>query len=243
MSADRAMRARSLLLPAVFALAAFAFLMSLGFWQLQRLAWKEGLLAQIAERLNAPPQPLPSSWSSLSQAADEYRHVTVKGVFDHDKEAFVFRTAGSGLGEAGFYVLTPLRLESGGSILVNRGFVPERLRDPAQRVADQVTGNVTLSGVLRWPEDRNMFTPSDDPAQHTWYTRDPPAIAKALGLNDAAVFSLDADPNAQGAVLRGGATTVNIHNDHLSYAFTWFGLAVTLLVIFALVAWRRLRAG
>lgn len=237
-------RVRALLLPSLFALVAFALLMSLGVWQLHRLAWKEGLLAQIGERLKAPALLLPpaSAWGSLSQAADEYRHVTAKGVFEHDKEAFVFRTAGSGLGEAGFYVLTPLRLDGGGTILVNRGFVPERLRDPSQRTADQAAGDVTVSGVLRWPEDRNMFTPADNPATRTWYTRDPPAIAKALGLADAAPFSLDADPDPKGTALRGGATTVNIRNDHLSYALTWFGLAATLLVVFGLVVWRRLQA-
>lgn len=244
MSAGWAARARPLLLPALFATAVFAVLVSLGVWQLHRLTWKEGLLAQIDERLKAPAHPLPpaSSWPSLSQAADEYRHVTVSGVFDHAKEAFVFRTAGAGLGEAGFYVMTPLRLDGGGTLFVNRGFVPERLRDPAQRAADQVTGSVTLSGVLRWPEDRNMFTPSDEPSRRTWYTRDPPSIAKALDVADAAPFSLDADPDPKGAVLRGGATTVNIRNDHLSYAFTWFGLAATLVIVFGLVVWRRLRA-
>jgi len=188
------------------------------------------------------PAGAAAAWPSLSQAAGEYRHVTVTGVFDHAKEAFVFRTAGSGLGEAGFYVLTPLRLDGGGTLLVNRGFVPERLRDSAQRVADQVTGNVTLSGVLRWPEERNMSTPADEPSRRTWYTRDPPSIAKALDVADAAPFSLDADPDPKGAVLRGGATTVNIRNDHLSYAFTWFGLAATLVIVFGLVVWRRLRA-
>jgi len=235
----------SLLVPAIFALPVFALLVSLGVWQLHRLAWKEDLLAQIDQRLNAPATPLPprAQWSSLSQEADEYRHVSVTGRFEHDNEVYVFRTAGSGIGEAGFLVLTPLRLADGSRILVNRGFVPERLRDPATRAAGQTSGDVTVAGALRWPEDRNMFTPADEPARRVWYTRDPVSMARALNLADPAPFSIDADVAAdQGQPLHGGATVVALHNDHLSYAVTWFGLAATLVGVFGVFAWRRLKA-
>jgi surfeit locus 1 family protein len=235
----------SLVVAAICALLVLALLLSLGVWQLHRLTWKEGLLAQIDQRLNAPATPLPprAQWSSLSQENDEYRHVSVTGRFEHDNEAYVFRTAGSGLGEAGFLVLTPLRLADGSRILVNRGFVPERLRDPATRAAGQTRGNVTVAGALRWPEARNLFTPGDEPARHVWYTRDPISMARALNLADAAPFSLDADASSdQSQPLHGGATVVNLSNDHLSYAVTWFGLAATLLGVFGVFAWRRLKA-
>jgi surfeit locus 1 family protein len=233
-----------LLVPALFALPVFALLVSLGVWQLHRLAWKEDLLAQIDQRLNAPATPLPprAQWSSLSQEADEYRHVSVTGRFEHDNEVYVFRTAGSGIGEAGFLVLTPLRLADGSRIFVNRGFVPERLRDPATRAAGQTNGDVTVAGVLRWPEDRNMFTPADEPARRVWYTRDPVSMARALNLPDAAPFSIDADATTdQSQPLHGGATVVALRNDHLSYAVTWFGLAATLVGVFGVFAWRRLK--
>jgi len=231
-------------MPAVFALLALALLVSLGVWQLHRLTWKEGLLVQIDQRLSAPPTPLPprAQWSSLFQDKDEYRHVSVTGRFEHDKEAYVFRTAGAGLGEAGFLVLTPLRLADGSRILVNRGFVPERLRDPATRAAGQTSGDVTVTGALRWPEDRNLFTPADEPARRVWYTRDPVSMARALALADAAPFSIDADVSAdQSQPLHGGATVVSLRNDHLSYAVTWFGLAATLVGVFGVFAWRRLK--
>ncbi|MDF2118912.1 SURF1 family protein [Roseiarcaceae bacterium H3SJ34-1] len=234
----------SLAVPAVFALLALALLVSLGVWQLHRLTWKEGLLAQIDQRLNAPATPLPprAQWQSLSQENDEYRHVSVTGRFEHDSEVYVFRTAGSGLGEAGFLVLTPLRLDDGSRILVNRGFVPERLRDPATRAAGQTSGDVTVAGALRWPEERNLFTPADEPARRVWYTRDPVSMARALNLADPAPFSIDADASVdEGQPLHGGATVVSLRNDHLSYAVTWFGLAATLVGVFGVFAWRRLK--
>jgi surfeit locus 1 family protein len=234
----------SLMVATIFALLALALLLSLGVWQLHRLTWKEGLLAQIDQRLNAPATPLPprAQWSSLSQESDEYRHVRVTGRFEHNNEAYVFRTAGSGLGEAGFLVLTPLHLADGSRILVNRGFVPERLRDPATRTAGQTSGDVTIAGALRWPEERNTFTPADEPSRHVWYTRDPISMARAFNLSDAAPFSIDADSSAdQSQPLQGGATVVSLHNDHLSYAVTWFGLAATLVGVFGVFAWRRLK--
>ena len=234
----------SLAVAAVFAALALALLVSLGLWQLHRLAWKQELLARIDQRLHAPatPLPAPSQWRSLSRKNAEYRHVSAIGRFEHDKEAYVFRTAGSGLGEAGFLVLTPLRLTGGGRILVNRGFVPERLRDPATRAAGQSQGEVTVAGALRWPEERNLFTPPDESDRRVWYTRDPISIAQALNLSDAAPFSLDADvATDRGMALHGGATVVSLRNDHLSYAVTWFGLAATLVGVFGVFAWRRMR--
>jgi len=234
------------LLAGVAAVVAFCVLMSLGVWQMQRLRWKEGLLAQIATRLHQSPAPLPvpERWSSMSPDDYEYMAVRVTGTFEHGKEALIFRPAGGEMKQPGFNVITPLRISgTEAHILVNRGFVPENLREPARRSAGQVTGEVTVTGVLRAPESRTAFTPADDAARGLWYSRDPHAMAKAAGLARAAPFSIDADasPNPGGWPL-GGATVVRIPNDHLAYAMTWFALAGTLVVMSGLVWWRRRKA-
>ena len=234
----------SLFLLAGFALAGFAILCGLGLWQLRRLEWKLEIISRIEARMKAQAEPLPPSalWPALAGGDYEYKRVRVRGVFEHDMESFVFRASGAGAPGPGFHVLTPLRLADGSHVIVNRGFVPEALRDRAKRTAGQIAGETRITGFLRAPEERNNFTPADRPTEQTWYTRDPIAIARALQLERAAPFVIDADatPN-RGGWPKGGATVVTIRNDHLSYALTWFGLAATLLAIFGLVVWRRVR--
>jgi surfeit locus 1 family protein len=241
-----ASRLRSLLWPAVFAAIGCAILIGLGVWQVERLHWKEALLAEIDARIHAPPEPLPPPdvWPRLVPDDYEYRHVRATGVFEHDKETYVFRTGAlrGAQTTAGFHVLTPLRLADGTHVLVNRGFVPQDRRDPATRRDGEIAGEVTVTGLMRAPEGRNWFTPSDDVAHRIWYARDPAAVAAALGIARLAPFAIDADAApVPGGLPQGGATEIAIPNDHLSYALTWFGLAATLVGVFAAFAWRRLR--
>lgn len=237
---------RGLVVACALAFAAFATLASLGLWQMQRLAWKEGLIAQIEARSHAEPTELPprAQWAALDPEQYEYRRVRATGRFEHEREVQIFRASGpnAGLSQPGYLVVTPLRLADGAHVLVTRGFVPEANRDPATRPAGQIPGEVTIVGLMRGPESRNAFTPADDPARNAWFTRDPALIAGSLGLADAAPFSIDADATpVPGGLPRGGATVVAIKNDHLSYALTWFGLAATLVAVFGLVMLKRLR--
>ena len=138
---QEAPRGRSLVTATLATLAALAILVSLGVWQMQRLAWKEALLARVGSRIHADPQPLPPAcrWPSLEPDDYEYRHVRVTGTFEHDHEALVFVGA-SGLENQpapGYVVLTPLRLADGAHVCVNRGFVPDDRRDAASRAADR----------------------------------------------------------------------------------------------------------
>ena len=244
---------KSLILPMLFVIPAFAVLIGLGIWQLERLQWKEALLARIDSRIHATAQPLPpaANWPAMQPDEYDYLHVTVTGTYDHAHETALFRAA-SGTGEAGgkpgYQILTPLLLADGSAIIVNRGFVPLDYKDPSTRMARQIKGDVTIHGLLRAPEDRNAFTPPDDPVKNVWFTRDPVAIARQIGLARVAPFSIDQDAIAVPAsaraegMLMGGATVLSVPNNHLSYAVTWFGLAATLLGVFYVFASRRLRA-
>ncbi len=234
-------RLGSLIAPAAFTALMGALLVGLGLWQLQRLTWKTAIVARIEARAQAPTQPLPppSSWPGLRPDDYEYRRVTLRGRYDHEREALVFRGTAAG---PGFFVLTPLRLTEGGTVIVNRGFVPTNRADPASRRDGQAPGVVAVTGLMRPPESRNPFTPTDDPATGRYFTRDPALIARHFALAEAAPFSVDADATAvPGGWPRGGTTEVATPNNHLSYALTWFGLAAGLLAVFATLAWRRLR--
>jgi len=240
-------KGRSLILPGLAALVALAILIGLGSWQLQRMAWKEDLIAQIEARAYGEPGEIApeAEWANWRADQDEYRKVRVTGNFLHRFEALVYGLAPGerqGAPIQGYYLLTPLKLPNGAIVVVNRGFVPTDLRDPARRPDSLPSGEVTITGLVRAPEARNTFTPDDDPARNQWFARDPQAIAAAHKLERVAPFLIDADasPNP-GGWPRGGQTQLTLPNNHLQYAFTWFGIALTLIGVFAAFAWRRLK--
>lgn len=219
--------------PTVFALPVFALLIGLGVWQVRRLHWKEGLIAERRAATTAAPMPLPRGRDIGPDM--EFRHVVARGVFRNDKEILVF--APPRAGKVGFDVLTPLVQADGRVVFVNRGFVPPRLRDPARRAAGEIGGPVRVTGLLRLPPRAkpNWFVPDNDPRQDRWFWIDLPRMAAADGLKRVMPYYIDADaaPNP-GGWPQGGLTRVRLPNNHLQYALTWFSLAVALLVIYVL---------
>jgi surfeit locus 1 family protein len=231
---------RGLLIPALLALAV---LVALGTWQIERKAWKEGLIAALTERLAAPAValPVPSTWSSLDQANDEYRRVKFTAIFDHGKEALVYAATSAfrpDVSGPGYWIFTPARLADSNFVIVNRGFVPESRKGEASRADGQIAGPVDIVGAIRWPEARHWFSAADDPAHNLWFTRDPLAIAAANGVHRAAPFYVEQEsPAPPGGLPQPGKLVVRLHNEHLQYALTWYSLALVLVVVF--VVWAR----
>lgn len=238
-------RLRSLWLPAVATLASLAVLIALGTWQLQRRAWKNDLIARIEARAFGEPGAIPpsSEWARWSPESDEYRRVRLVGTFLHHDEVPVHGLLSGQPGRPvqGYYLLTPVHLADGSAVIVNRGFVPSELRASASRPESQPQGEVTVAGLMRASERHGAFLPENDPAREEWFVRDVAEIAQARKLDRVAPFLVDADasPNP-GAWPKGGQTRLAIPNDHLQYALTWFGLALTLAGVFSTFAWRRL---
>ncbi len=239
---------RGLLVPGIAAACAFAVLIGLGTWQVQRKAWKEALIATVSERFAAPPValPPPADWARLDPATDEFRRVRFQAELINDKEALVF-TTGSSLhgGDAGpgYWVFTPARVD-GRIVMVNRGFVPEQRKDPATRAQGQIAGPVEIVGVMRWPEHPGMFTPAAEPNKNLWFARDPADMAQAKGLGAVAPFYVEQEqPPAPGGLPRAGALQPTFPNNHLGYALTWYGLALVLAGSFAVWFVGRLRGG
>jgi surfeit locus 1 family protein len=234
---------RDLVAPGLASLVALSILLGLGIWQLERKAWKEDLIARILQQSRAEPvsPPAPDAWN---EARDEFRHVRVSGHFLNDRETLVHGlAAGETPGRAlqGYYVLTPFARADGGTVLVNRGFVPTELKAEADRRDGLIEGPTTVTGILRASEVRTMFVPAPDAARGEWFNRDVPGIAAARGLADVAPYLIEADAvPGQTTWPRGGQLRVDLPNNHLQYAFTWFGLAGCLIAVFSVFAWRRL---
>lgn len=157
--------------------------------------------------------------------SSEYLHVRVVGRFLHDRETLVQAVTVRG---GGFWVLTPLELEDGFTVLINRGFVSAKYRDPAARVAGQVDDIVTITGLLRITETGRGFLRENEPEAERWYSRDVTAIAAARGLQNVAPYFIDADKgdSTVPGSPEGGLTVVTFRNTHLQYALTWFALAL-----------------
>ena len=222
-------RFRPLLAPTLTVIPGLVLMIGLGVWQLERLAWKEALIANVQERTTAAPISL-SEALALPPHQAEYRRVRLHGRFDHADEVYLYAAR---IGQSGARVLTPIATPDGKRVLVDRGFVPDPMRDPATRAAAQLPGEVEVTGLLRLPAEPAMFTPPPNTGRRLWFVRDVPAMATAHGLNLTApiVVEADATPNPGGYPL-GGQTVVDFPNNHLSYAVTWFGLALALLAVY-----------
>lgn len=227
---------RPQLVPTLFAAVVVLVCLGLGLWQLDRLAWKRGLIAERQAASQSPPVAAPRG---LAEAKGiEFRPVVIEGVFLHDKEIFLGAAAPTG-GKPGFHVLTPLREPGGRIVFVNRGFVTSELKDPAKRSTGQLSGTARVAGLVRLPKGKpNWLVPDNRADLNYWFWVDLPAMAEAAGLANVAPFYVDADatPNS-GGWPKGGVTPIDLPNDHLQYAITWFLLAAAALVIY--FVWQR----
>lgn len=221
---------------AALLLVLFLAFVALGTWQIQRRAWKLDLIERVAQRVGAPPVPLPppADWPAVSASSHEYLPVVLQGRWLQRQTLLV--QAVSELG-SGFWVMTPLQADGAPAVWVNRGFVPQAqraqwLRSSAQ--AGAADGQTVVQGLLRVTEPNGGFLRANDPLQQRWYSRDVAAMSRAAQIAPAAPFFVDAglpgqtdDGASAGAVWpRPGLTVVRFANSHLVYALTWYGLAL-----------------
>jgi surfeit locus 1 family protein len=225
----------------VCAIPSLAILIGLGMWQVQRLEWKEALIADRAERTNTPAIAL-SAVPAVGWRTFELRAVRARGVYLHDKSLEI--ASRTMKGRPGVHVLTPLVLSDGaGTILVNRGWAPPKnARDPAEFRCP--TGVIQVDGFLRAGEKTSAWVPDNEPANDIWFFADAPVMGEARDLGAVKPFVIELAPTAAGVAGAmgypiAGQTIIEIRNNHLQYAVTWFGLAATLVVIYVLYQIRR----
>jgi surfeit locus 1 family protein len=227
---------RSLLWPTIWSAVALLLLLGLGTWQVQRLHWKEGLIAERNAALTAAPVPLPKTLDDAR--ALEFHPVRAEGEFLNDRELDL--NAQSLRGDQGFHILTPFRQADGTIVFVDRGFVPTDRKAPASRAAGAIAGPTAVTGLLRLPEPPGWFTPANEPAKNSWFSIDLPAMAQAARVRSALPFYIDADKTpVPGGWPQGGQTITDLPNDHLQYAITWYALALALIAIYIRFAIRR----
>jgi surfeit locus 1 family protein len=221
-------RGRSKLTLLLAAGAAFLLLIALGVWQLERRTAKLALIADREAGLSSPPAHLEAA--DADPVRFEFHRIEARGRFAHEHELYL---TGQFLNDRpGWHVITPLLLDDGSALLVDRGYVSDAAKLPAARAEGQIAGPVTVEGILRLSTQPGLFTPANQPDRNLWFTRDAAAMAAAAGLPRVKSYFLVAGPAANpGGLPIGTPERVDVRNDHLQYAITWFALAGAVLVI------------
>lgn len=209
--------------PIVIGLGGFCVLIALGIWQTSKVADKNRVIADAEQRLIAPPTALPET---LNAERDNYKRVTVEGRFLNGEESY-FLTSQT-LKGPGFDVIVPFETTDGRRILIDRGYVPHRLRDPATRVETTVEGSTQVVGVLRWPDDTSSWTLDADLSIREFYSREVAPLADFMKTEPVMVLAGETGGTDWP---RGSKAQVNIRNSHLPYAIQWFLIAAAWAVM------------
>ena len=238
-------------------------LLRLGFWQWERLHWKEALIARIAASAKMEPVPFQTlDWSEIADKA-LFKRVIVKGRFDHDAEQRVWTTTDLG---AGWRIITPFLVDAstgGGktrcgrpiTVLVNRGWVKDAMRSPDTRIAGQMSEPTVVTGRLRSGES-SPFVGSAGSRLQEWTLADIDAMAATLAPDPVAVcangsaqgdvassdgvfpFFLEAEAAPNASAPQPDLAPINLSNRHLEYMITWLSFAFILMVIYGIFVWR-----
>ena len=220
-------RLRPALWPTLISLPIFVVSLGLGIWQMERREWKRDILHRIEVNQAAAPITLDELLGG-NPLRQEYGRVTVSGTLLNDKEFYL--AARNLKNKVGLQVVTPLRTDDGRIVLFDRGWVPSEKKDPAKRAEGQLSGRVELTGIVRRSQVKRQFAPDNDPAKNFWFHVDVPLMRKEAGgkpdpVLDTFFLEADATPNPGGLPI-GGQTRLDIPNDHLQYAITWFLIAL-----------------
>jgi surfeit locus 1 family protein len=216
----------------LFMLALMVLFVALGLWQVLRLDEKERLIAAVAARFEQPPIELPpvAEWAATDSEQYDFRPVTVTGTYLPEATVLVFTSLGEARGThsgPGYWVMTPLRLATGGTIFVNRGFVPQSARESFAGGGAPEAGMVSLSGVARLGETVGGFTPAPELGKRIDWVRNPARLATLAGRLEPPIAPLyiDLPAGPPGTLPQGGETVMSFPNNHLGYVITWFGFA------------------
>ena len=232
-------RLRPLLWPTLISLPILVLTTGLSVWQLERREWKLDILDRIAVNQAAAAMSLDELLQG-DPLRREYGKVTIAGTYLNDREFYL--AARNRKDDVGIQVITPVRTDDGRIVLFDRGWVSSAKKDPSTRAAGQIAGRVELTGVVRRTQKQRQFAPDNDPARNFWFHVDVPLMRKMAGgapdhQLDAFFLEADAAPNPGGLPI-GGQTQLDIPNDHLQYAITWFLIALALIWVYFSYHWQ-----
>ena len=241
----------------VFTFLAIGLLTVLGNWQIDRGAEKRALVAMAEARVLAPPMSIGDVEKRWRDNNDiEYLRVEMTGRFDHLKERYLFATF---KGMKGWHVYTPFLLKSGRVVFVNRGFVSDAVTSRGARKSGLIEGETALIGLVRRAGEKGAFDPTNDLEGNVWYWRDlSNMVASVYDKTKVSAYPFFVEVEAEVGSANGhgqreasqtrtwprsGVTRLRFRDNHMQYAMTWYGLAITVVAVygFFLRNWLRQR--
>ncbi|MFK7944844.1 MAG: SURF1 family protein [Paracoccaceae bacterium] len=212
---------RGTLAPIILGVCGVATLLILGAWQVQRLDWKEALIATLEERAAAAPVSVPVSPDSTR---DNFLRVRVAGLLEPEELDVLTSIKNVG---PGFRIVAPMLLEDGRRILLDLGYVPEVMKDLESRTQSPRHGGIPIeldaTGILYWPVSDGL-APAPDQKREMWFEWDVAKMAATLQTEPLLVVAAQHNLGQRWPLPR--PPGVDLPNNHLEYAITWFGLAV-----------------
>jgi surfeit locus 1 family protein len=217
--------------PTFVIFTAITLLIGLGNWQMSRLASKVDLIDTMSERTHMPELYDISTVNKESLDEFEYRKVKLQGEFLNDKEIHLYAGAREIRGSPGYHILTPFKLDNGQVVIINRGWVPEALKDQDQRKETLLEGRQIVLGTMLAGEKNAFFTPVNDPTHNMWFWIDLDGMKNYTNM-ELAPFFIVASYNKNIEFPVGRDIVPNFRNDHLQYAIIWYSLAAALLIMY-----------
>jgi len=223
---------RPIFWPTLFTIISLLILISLGTWQVYRLIWKNSLISNYLYKFNN--EIIKYDKSFLFNDEFEYRRINIKGRFINEKEILIIGKTFEG--NVGFHLITPFITKEEKLLLINRGWISEKLKLRSSRSFSLIEEDIVIDGIIRRPQKKGYFVPENDPIGNFWFTIKPYQIEKALKLE-----SFDLEKKFYVDVIRdkgklklpiGVSGSPNFRNQHLTYAFTWYSLAITLIIVY-----------
>ena len=223
---------RPIFWPTLFTIISLLILISLGTWQVYRLIWKNSLISNYLYKFNN--EIIKYDKSFLFNDEFEYRRINIKGRFINEKEILIIGKTFEG--NVGFHLITPFITREEKLLLINRGWISEKLKLRSSRSFSLIEEDILIDGIIRRPQKKGYFVPENDPIGNFWFTIKPYQIEKALKLE-----SFDLEKKFYVDVIRdkgklklpiGVSGSPNFRNQHLTYAFTWYSLAITLIIVY-----------
>ena len=220
---------KKLFLSLIYSSLALLILVSLGTWQLERLRWKTDILSSMKESLSLPPLKITDQViDNIGQYS--FRRIQLTGNYLYKNNITIYSKVLNK--KVGKHLIVPLETKYG-IILVNRGFIPSDFN-----IENNIkSGEISINGIVKFQQKINYFTPNNNVIKNEWYYININEVSNFLSL-PLLNFYIVEENNIKEKYPVGSQYNINIPNDHLQYAITWFSLALA-LCIFINIFWRK----
>jgi len=213
----------------IYSSIAIIILVSLGTWQLERLRWKTDILTSMKTSLSLPPLEISNDIiKNINNYS--YRQIQLTGSYLYTNHFTIYSKVLNK--KVGKHLVIPFKTQYG-TILVNRGFIPKDYKIPGS----SETEIIKINGIVKFQQSINYFTPQNNIFKNEWYYINIDEVSEYISV-PLLNFYIVEENNIDEEYPVGSQYNINIPNDHLQYAITWFSLALA-LSIFMNIFWRK----